>query len=227
MTEYFQYYKENLYPLQDRILDVLKKCGTPFYLTGGTALSRGYYNHRFSDDLDFFINSDNNFYSYLKDIFKAIEEAVVQLRIDTDFNSVDFSRTAISDSEFSIKVDFVNDIPIHYGDIVETPVFVQTDSVHNILTNKYTALYRLAPKDVVDIREICLHEHFSWDRIIQEADKKEAGINLSEVCDIMTSFDDKSIMGIKWINALDLKNFRSDVEQIARDMLLKRENSLI
>jgi len=35
----------------------VKKSGTPFYLTGGTALSRGYFNHRYSDDLDLFVNN--------------------------------------------------------------------------------------------------------------------------------------------------------------------------
>ncbi|MCD4795127.1 MAG: nucleotidyl transferase AbiEii/AbiGii toxin family protein [Bacteroidales bacterium] len=28
----------------------------PFYLTGGTALVRFYLNHRYSEDLDFFVN---------------------------------------------------------------------------------------------------------------------------------------------------------------------------
>jgi len=31
---------------------------TGFYLTGGTAASRGYLGHRFSDDLDFFVNDE-------------------------------------------------------------------------------------------------------------------------------------------------------------------------
>lgn len=34
---------------------------SPFYLTGGTTLSRGYYNHRFSDDLDYFLNGHPDF----------------------------------------------------------------------------------------------------------------------------------------------------------------------
>ena len=30
----------------------LKTLNQPFYLTGGTAVSRGYLHHRYSDDLD-------------------------------------------------------------------------------------------------------------------------------------------------------------------------------
>jgi len=47
-----KYYRESLYPFQDGVLNIVKKSGTPFYLTGGTALSRGYFNHRYSDDLE-------------------------------------------------------------------------------------------------------------------------------------------------------------------------------
>src|SRR4051794_23764818 len=52
------FYFERLYPLQDRILAVLTGVDTGFYLTGGTAASRGYLQHRLSDDLDFFVNDD-------------------------------------------------------------------------------------------------------------------------------------------------------------------------
>jgi hypothetical protein len=51
-----------LYPLQNGTLNVVRDSGVPFYLTGGTALSRGYFGHRYSDDLDFFINDDENFH---------------------------------------------------------------------------------------------------------------------------------------------------------------------
>lgn len=54
-----EYYNNILYPLQDRITPLFKD--SPFYLTGGTALSRGYYNHRYSDDLDYFVNDHPDF----------------------------------------------------------------------------------------------------------------------------------------------------------------------
>jgi hypothetical protein len=54
-----QYYNKVLYPLQNEVFPVFE--GSPFYLTGGTALSRGYYNHRYSDDLDYFVNDHPDF----------------------------------------------------------------------------------------------------------------------------------------------------------------------
>ena len=48
------FYFTQFYPLQDRILKLINGVATDFYLSGGTAASRGYLNHRFSDDLDLF-----------------------------------------------------------------------------------------------------------------------------------------------------------------------------
>ena len=65
------YYFKKLYPLQDKIFQVLNKLDTDFYLTGGTAASRGYLNHRFSDDLDFFVNDDNRFGLWVERVINA------------------------------------------------------------------------------------------------------------------------------------------------------------
>ncbi len=55
------YYNFQLYPLQDKVLNILSEADHHFYLTGGTALSRQYLHHRYSDDLDFFLNRENDF----------------------------------------------------------------------------------------------------------------------------------------------------------------------
>jgi len=40
--------RRNLYPLQDGVLRIVQGLALPFYLTGGTALSRHYFAHRHS-----------------------------------------------------------------------------------------------------------------------------------------------------------------------------------
>lgn len=50
-----RHYLDRLYPLQDRVLQSFAGIETGFYLSGGTAASRGYLHHRFSDDLDLFV----------------------------------------------------------------------------------------------------------------------------------------------------------------------------
>ncbi len=53
MKDSNDFYTEKLYPFQDGVLRLMKTLQTPFFLTGGTALARGYLGHRYSDDLDF------------------------------------------------------------------------------------------------------------------------------------------------------------------------------
>lgn len=43
------------------VLAFIESSGTVFYLGGGTALSRFHYNHRYSDDLDFFTFEEIDF----------------------------------------------------------------------------------------------------------------------------------------------------------------------
>ena len=57
------YYIDKLYPFQDEILKIIEDLNLDFYLTGGTALGRCYLNHRYSDDLDFFVNDFSLFSS--------------------------------------------------------------------------------------------------------------------------------------------------------------------
>ena len=66
-----------LYKLQDIVIKLIREAKTGFYLSGGTAASRGYLNHRYSDDLDFFVNDSNEFLLWGNRIIEAI---------DNDFN---------------------------------------------------------------------------------------------------------------------------------------------
>mgnify|MGYP002683057930 CR=1 FL=1 len=108
-----EFYEENLYRLQDGVLNIVKNCGTPLYLTGGTALSRGYYNHRYSDDLDFFLNHDSNFDSYVSSVLEELKIKGFYWSNEIGFvKSMDFYSLIVQHSDFctKLKLDFVNDI---------------------------------------------------------------------------------------------------------------------
>lgn len=79
MNLYVPDYK-SLYLLQDKALEVLKGHISPFYLTGGTALGRYYLDHRFSDDLDFFVNRDPGFKQGVNRLYKQV---IGHLPVDT------------------------------------------------------------------------------------------------------------------------------------------------
>ena len=68
------FYFDILYPFQDRVIKVINQADTDFYLTGGTAASRGYLEHRFSDDLDYFVDDDNRFGLWVERLIQALNK---------------------------------------------------------------------------------------------------------------------------------------------------------
>lgn len=229
MMEYSTYYDTKLYPLQDGVLKKLRSLGQPFYLTGGTAVSRGYFHHRYSDDLDLFANNTDNFLDRVESILCFLEGQGYKIEVASNASPY-FSRVYIKDADAvcgdGLKVDFVNDIDVHFGEIQETAVYYRTDSLRNILSNKYTALYRLSVKDIVDICEIAKNMSFNWRDVIEEANEKEAGIDPKEVVQIFNSYSEKDFMGIKWTKSPDLNRLKEIVTTVSSDMLTQSDNSL-
>ena len=230
MMEYSTYYETKLYPLQDEVLKKLKSLEQPFYLTGGTAVSRGYLHHRYSDDLDLFVNNDDNFLNRIDNIITFFQKEGYKIEVYEN-SSPDFCRLYLNKNinginKNGLKIDFVNDIDIHYGEIQETNVYYRTDSIRNILSNKYTALYRISVKDVVDICEIAKNFSFNWKEIIAEANEKEVGIDLKEVVQIFNSYTEENFARVKWIKTPDMGQLKQTLNIISSDMLNQTENSL-
>jgi len=127
-----------LYQLQDKFLSWWGSLNLPFYLTGGTALGRFYLNHRYSEDLDFFVNSEPNYHKYISTIRKQIASHF-SVNIETALFSDDFTRLMIVDNEVLLKVEFVNDIEYRSGKVKQFK-YGTIDTPLNIISNKLTAL---------------------------------------------------------------------------------------
>ncbi|MDR2729728.1 MAG: nucleotidyl transferase AbiEii/AbiGii toxin family protein [Treponema sp.] len=203
-------------------MNTISRCGVRFFLTGGTALSRAYYNHRYSDDLDFFLNDDSDYLAQVKEIFFKLKEdsffwsPTVDFISNKNFTSFKVGRDK---SDVLLKLDFVNDVASHFGDIIKTELFIRTDSIRNMLSNKLTALFRFAAKDVVDIREFALHEKVDWQQAINDARQKEAGIEIPIVCDILQGMPKSEFETVAWIKKPDWQEFRNDIDRIVREMI--------
>jgi len=122
-------------------------------------------------------------------------------------------------SEALLKLDFVNDTVPHFGEIQKTDLFDRVDSVRNILSNKISAIYRYASKDIADIREIALRETIIWPDIINEARQKDAGVELIYVSQILTGIPKSEFESIIWTKAPSWEEFREDINRIVYDML--------
>jgi len=219
------YYQNILYPLQDKVLKIVGKLPVGFYLTGGTALSRTYLHHRYSDDLDFFVNGAVDFKTQVNTIIKALTDAGHP--IDTSVADDGFARIFVFDGSSSLKLDFVNDVPFRSGTPGITKLFERTDNLHNILSNKVTALGRYNPKDVVDIIYICKALLFNWEIILNDASEKDLWVSPVNVAEVLEQFPVEKLNEISWINkAPSSKWVKEHINQIIPDILKGCDNSL-
>ena len=215
-----QYYEKSLYPLQDGVLNILSRSGTDFFLTGGTALSRGYYNHRYSDDLDFFLDRSQTYDEQLDKVLAMLNDNGYSWDTAKGFvRAENFTTIVVKKDSLNLKLDFVNDLVPHFGGVVKTDIYYRTDSIRNILSNKLSAVFRYAAKDIADIREIALHEEIDWASIIQEARQKEAGLDLTYVSEILQSMPKNEFDTIAWVEKPDWVKFKDDISNIIFDML--------
>jgi hypothetical protein len=202
-------------------MSILSRSGTDFFLTGGTALSRSYYNHRYSDDLEFFINNSDSYDEQLDKVLELLAENGFFWTTENEFiRAPNFTTLKVGkDSELLLKLDFVNDMVPHYGGIVKTDLFCRTDSIRNIISNKLSAIFRYAAKDVADIREIALHETINWPLIINEARQKEAGLELVYISEILQSMPQSEFDTITWTKKPSWEEFRNDIDRIVYEMM--------
>ena len=219
-----EYYSNKLYPLQDAVLKVIAGCESDLYLTGGTALSRCYLHHRFSDVLDFFVNRANDFRDQVDRVIAGIIKYGIEVHIDK--KAEDFVRIHCRAQEVDLKVDFVNDIPYHSGRIESVDIFPRVDGWWNILSNKITALERREPKDVADILFLCRKYSFEWEKVFQEAVQKTTYIDPLDISVIISEFPKELFSRIQWVDDISVQVAYNDLQIIAKDILQKNVNSL-
>ncbi len=204
-----EYYTNILYPLQDKAIPVFKD--SPFYLTGGTALSRGYYQHRYSDDLDYFVNDHADFERICERQIEKLKKIFSDIKIV--LKDKNFCRVFVGDEK--LKIEMINDVPSHSGTLVEHPVLGLIDSKENIIANKLTAVVdRSVPKDIVDIY-LLLKDGLNLKKALVNAESKAAGIGPLLIAQVFAEFPYEIIdTEIKWITPIShqmIKQFMSAI----------------
>lgn len=223
--DYGKFYQEELYPLQDKALHITGRIAPDFYLTGGTALSRFYLHHRYSEDIDLFVNRHKDFSGLTDKIFHEFRQQFVKCRIQ--LSDTDFLRLFVADDdEVELKIEMINDVGYHYH-----PGQYKTgwmlDSWQNILSNKITALSRNAAKDFADVLFLCLKYSFNWIDIFDAAKLKDTWVNEITIATILDSFKAQELSDIKWIDyQMDVRRYDSNFHIIAKDILMGADNSL-
>jgi predicted nucleotidyltransferase component of viral defense system len=211
------FYFDILYPFQNRVVKIINQVDTNFYLTGGTAASRRYLEHRFSDDLDYFVNDDDRFPVWVERIIQALTQ---EWKCEIIQKEERFARLNLPENDFSLKVEMINDVPAHIGEITRHPVLGRIDSPENILANKVTALLaREEPKDLADIWGFCCQKNLSLQTAITDAQSKAAGVFPADLARVLISTKETDWKAIRWIQAPTVETFIAQLNQLGESLL--------
>lgn len=214
------FYFDRLYPLQDRVLGLLRGIDTGFYLTGGTAASRGYLHHRFSDDLDLFVNDDHRFALWADRLITALAGRP-QWTVQVTLREERFVRLALDASGVMLKLELVDDVPAHVGTVTDHPVLFRLDSAENILANKLTALVdREEPKDLADVWGFCSRLGLSIEGALSGAQSKAAGLFAPDMARVLLGASPEDWRLVNWIDAPDRDRYLAELRALGERLLL-------
>ena len=214
------FYLGRLYPMQDRILARLASIETGFYLTGGTAASRAYLHHRFSDDLDFFVNDDDRFGLWAQRVVQALARSA-DWRVLVVHQEARFVRLTVTEADIALKIEMVNDVPAHVGELKRDPVLGLLDSAENILANKLTAAVdRKEPRDLADIWGFCCRLSLSCEAALEGAQSKAAGLFPADVARVLLSVTKDDWQLVRWRDAPESNRFIGDLTALGERLLL-------
>lgn len=216
------FFRIRLYPLQDRVLARLASLDTGFYLSGGTAASRGYLHHRFSDDLDFFVNDDDRFGLWAQRVIQALVRSpgwsvtVIQ-------QERRFVRLTVTERDLVLKIEMIDDVPAHVGELKRDPVLGVLDSAENILANKLTAVVdRREPRDLADIWGFCGRLGLSCEEALGNAQSKAAGLFPADVARALLSVTEDDWRLVRWSDPPEPVRFIAEVKALGERLLLLR-----
>jgi hypothetical protein len=214
------FYFDLLYPFQDRVIQVINQVDTEVYLSGGTAASRGYLHHRFSDDLDYFVNDDPRFGLWVDRLIQAL---AARWNCEVTLKEERFTRLMLTEADVTLKMEFINDVPSRVGRIQTHPTLGRIDTAENILANKVTALLdRDEPKDLADIWGFCFLGNLSLQDAISNAQSKAAGVFPADLGRALCSVRPVDWEMIRWSNAPSKDVFISQLNKLGESLLLPR-----
>ena len=214
------FYLTRLYPMQDRVLARLASVETGFYLTGGTAASRAYLHHRFSDDLDLFVNDDARFGLWAQRVVQALARSS-DWHVTVVQQDARFGRLTVAEGDVVLKIEMVNDVPAHVGELKRDPVLGLLDSPENILANKLTAAVdRSEPRDLADIWGFCCRVGLSCEAALEGAQSKAAGLFPADVARVLLSVTKDDWQLVRWSDPPECARFIDDLRALGERLLL-------
>lgn len=214
------FFLERLYPLQDDVLARVRGLTTGFYLSGGTAASRAYLQHRFSDDLDLFTNDSPEFPLWADRVIEALRRHPGGT-VSVALRERRFVRCVLETPDVALKIEMVDDVPSRVGSPREHPVLGRIDSAENILANKLTALVdRREPKDLADVWGFCCRMKLSLDDALVGAQGKAVGLFGPDVARRLLEATREDWSLVRWIDPPDVAAWLIDLRALGERLVL-------
>ena len=213
-----KFYQKEVYSLQDKIFKIASVYEDKIYLTGGTALSRFYFNHRLSEDLDFFTTT-NDLKLIANDLIGRLKDEGFSIEI----NKLDvyFSRFTIDTQKFSLKIELVKEHN-QWGSLTKTAHNIFINSLEDIGANKITAFEDRAEfKDIIDLYYIT--KKLTFDRLFEIAETKRIPIPYEELLTINTLGITGKVLMIDNIDEQLLTNFVKELKLKTEEEIKKKE----
>lgn len=180
-----------------------------FFLTGGTALSEFYLQHRLSEDLDFFTEEPAQIPFVLPYIKKICEELKVKLEVRKQFRTY-LEVFMYFGEENIVKCDFAQDSPYRLEQkVLQEQYGIFSDNLLDISCNKLSALFdRSEAKDFVDIYFLD-RDYMNFNELLVQAKKKHIGLDDYWLSISLKNIDNITILPkmLKPINHEEMKVF--------------------
>ncbi len=206
---------EILERVQKEVLNCLREIpeANTFYLTGGTALSAFYLQHRKSNDLDFFTSTEELILPFSFKIEQALKVKGFKTERARGFRS--FVELFVHSHVGSTVIHIALDSPFrfeHPRDVEDFPG-LKIDSLIDIASNKLLALFgRATLRDFVDVYFL-IKERLTKSELTEKAKIKDPGFDLywlGVAFDRINEFSDDSpemLLLIKPCSIQELKRF--------------------
>lgn len=177
--------------------------------------------HRFSDDLDLFVNFDSHFGDWsnrVVDTFWRLGDWKTDVILREEY----FARAVLRRGELTLKVEMINDIGSRVGDVHDHPVLGRLDSAENILANKLTALIgREESRDLADVWGLCTTLGLSINAAILGAQSKSSGIYPLDVARRLCSATLEDWEAVSWIEpAPSPEQYLSELQALGEQLIL-------
>jgi len=178
--------KNILSVLQWEFLSFFFQGAPPFFLTGGTALSAFYLQHRYSQDLDLFTLDSDAFDRvplYIADTATRLTVSVASLQ-----TAPQFRRYQVSRKDESVIVDFVREVVPQVSEKKNVFEGIVVDTLDDITANKIcTVISRAEIKDYIDLYFLN-RAGYPLENYIKLAQQKDAGVSQAMLAYLLSEF---------------------------------------